>query len=153
MAEPAEPTGKSGDAKASSVMRADTGLPVFSVYPPATIAADSSIAGNPYAVVYLPVNQELEVNVHKWAVSDDQDMRRLAARALVYFKSDKNAAILRRMLADDAVWERRDMLRMTGLSYPHQPEFLVRWEAWHVLAGWGHEVGEPIFTAPRRSTP
>ncbi len=27
--------------------------------------------------------------------------------------------------------------------------FAERWEAWHVLAGWGHEVGEPIFTATR----
>jgi hypothetical protein len=149
----AEPTGKTNAAKASPAMRADTGLPVFSVHPPATIAAESSIAGNPYAVVYLPVNQELEENAGKWAVSNDQDLRWLAARALVYFKSDNNAAILQRLLDDDAVWERRDMLRMTGLSYPHRPEFLVRWEAWHVLAGWGYEVGEPSFTATRRTTP
>jgi hypothetical protein len=147
----ADPTDKTDDGDASLAMRDPAGLPVFSVHPPATIAAESSIAGNRYAVVYLPVNQRLEENARKWAVSNNRDLRWVAARAMVYFKSDKNAAILRRMLDDDATWDRREMLHMTGLSHPHDPEFLVRWEAWHVLAGWGHDVPTPVFTTSRRT--
>jgi hypothetical protein len=52
------------------------------------------------------------------------------------------------MLGDEATWERRDMLRMTGLAYPFQPEFLVRWEAFHVLAGWGYDASQPVFHFP-----
>jgi hypothetical protein len=145
----AEATGKTDDVGASQSMGAHTESPVFAVHPPTTIAAGSSIAGNPYSVVYLPVNQELEDNARKWAVSNNKDLRWLAARAMVYFKSDKNAATLQSMLNDDATWERREMLHMTGLSYPHRPEFLVRWEAWHVLAGWGYDIQKPVFTASR----
>jgi hypothetical protein len=125
-------------------------LPVFDVHPPTTVAAGSSIAGNQFAFVYLPVNQELEDNARKWAKSSNQDLRWLAARAMVYFKSDKNAELLKGMLGDDATWEGRDMLHMTGLAYPFEPEFLVRWEAFHVLAGWGYDVPQPVFTSGRR---
>jgi hypothetical protein len=122
---------------------------MFDVHPPASIAAGSSIAGNPYAVIYLPVNDELEKSARKWAAAESQDLRWLAARAMVYFKSDENAAILKRMLDDEATWERREMVELTGLSYPYQPEFLVRFEAWHVLSGWGYDVPRPEFTKSR----
>lgn len=121
------------------------GLPVFDVHPPASIAAGSSIAGNPYSVVYLPVDRELEANAREWATAENPDLRWLAARAMVYFKSDKNAKLLEGMLNDEATWERRHMLHMTRLAYPHRPEYLVRWEAWHVLDGWGYEAPKPSF--------
>jgi hypothetical protein len=124
---------------------ANATLPMFDVHPPASIAAGSSIAGNPYAVIYLPVNGALEKSARQWATAEQQDLRWLATRALVYFKSDENAAILKRLLADEATWERREMLHLTGLSYPYEPEFLVRFEAWHVLSGWGYEFPRPEF--------
>ena len=127
-------------------------LPAFRVHPPATITAGSSIAGNEFSVVYLPVNQELEDNARKWVTARNQDLRWLAARAMVYFKSDRNAALLKRMLGDEATWNRGDMLRMTSLPYPFEPEFLVRWEAFHVLAGWGYDVAKPAFTSSRQTS-
>jgi hypothetical protein len=120
-------------------------LPVFSVHPPTSVAVGSSIAGNPYSVVFLPVNQELEASAWKWAQSSDPDLRWLGARAIIYFRSEKNAILLKGMLDDVATWERGDMLRMTGLSYPFEPKFLVRWEAFHVLAGWGYDDTQPLF--------
>ena len=80
--------------------------PVFSVHPPASTIAGSSIAGNQHAVVYLPVDANLEANARQWAASDNKDLRWLAARALIYFKSDANAALLRTMLDDTATWTR-----------------------------------------------
>jgi hypothetical protein len=136
-------------AAAQPAAGARDALPMFDVHPPASIAAGSSIAGNPYAVIYLPVNDELEKSARKWAAAESQDLRWLAARAMVYYKSDENAAILKRMLDDEATWERREMVELTGLSYPYQPEFLVRFEAWHVLSGWGYDVPRPEFTKSR----
>jgi hypothetical protein len=127
----------------------DAALPIFDFHPPASIAAGASIAGNPYSVIYLPVNRELEARARKWAVADNPDLRWVAARAMVYFKSDENAAVLRRMLDDEATWERREVIRMTGLSYPWQPEFLVRFEVWHVLSGWGYQAPRPEFSRGR----
>ena len=49
------------------------------------------------------------------------------------------------LLADDSTWERKEMLAMTQLSYPFEPEYLVRWEAWHVLEGWGYDPPEVKF--------
>jgi hypothetical protein len=119
--------------------------PLFRFHPPTTVAADSTIEGNPHSHVYLPIDRSLEENARKWAAADSKDLRWVAARAMVYFKSDENAAILRRMLDDDATWGRREMLHMTGLSHPYEPELLVRWEAWHVLAGWGYDAPRPEF--------
>nr|MBC8873413.1 hypothetical protein [Planctomycetota bacterium] len=67
-----------------------------------------------------------------------------------YFKSDENAAILKTMLDDDAAWGRIDMLHMTGILWPYSPKFLVRWEAWHTLAGWGFDVPKTSFGESRR---
>ena len=125
---------------------APTRPPAFSFHPPASIAAGSSIAGNVYSEMTLPVDRQLMTNARAWAAASNQDLRWVAARAMVYFQSDENAAILQSLLDDDATWERRDMLHMTGLAYPHEPEFLVRWEAWNVLDGWGYYAPKPDFT-------
>ena len=119
--------------------------PVFTFHPPPSIAAGSVIAGNPHSRVFLPVDAELVANAQKWAVSEDPNRRWLGARAMIYFKSDQNAKQLKSMLGDSAAWGRRDMLRLLHLSHPYSPRLLVRWEAWHVLAGWGHDVPKPDF--------
>jgi len=125
---------------------------VFDVRPPNSISAGSSIAGNGFSVIYLPVDQDLEANARQWAVSDNKDLRWLGARAMIYFKSDKNAALLRTLLDDGATWSRGEMLQLIG-THPQtgEPEFLVRWEAWSVLDGWGYDAPKPIFRASRRT--
>ena len=119
--------------------------PVFGFHPPESIAANSVIAGNVYSRIYLPVDRELEANARKWLKSENKDRRWVGARALIYFKSDENAAILKTMLDDDAAWGRIDMLHMTRIFWPYSPKFLVRWEAWHTLAGWGFDVPKTSF--------
>jgi hypothetical protein len=120
--------------------------PVFDVHPPASIAAGSSIAGNQYAIIYLPVGRDLVANARKWATADNKDLRWLAARAMIYFKSEENAALLKTLLDDAAAWTRLEMLRLIHpLDPDHDPEYLVRWEAWHVLDGWGYDVPKPAF--------
>ena len=126
------------------------GPPVFNVHPPESISAGSSIAGNESSVIYLPVDQDLEANARQWAVSDNKDLRWLGARAMIYFKSDKNAALLRTLLDDDATWGRREMLHLIAPQTGEEPELLVRWEAWHVLDGWGYDCSETEF--PRQPT-
>lgn len=118
---------------------------IFSFHPPQAVSAGSVIAGNSYSRASLPVNAELEANARKWATSKDPNRRWLAARAMIYFKSDRNAELLKTMVNDPAAWGRREMLRLLRLSYPYSPRLLVRWEAWHVLAGWGYEVPNPGF--------
>jgi len=120
--------------------------PVFDVHLPKSIAAGSSLAGNEFSVAYLPVDRELEANAQRWAKSDNPDFRWLAGRALIYFPSDRNAALLRTLLDDPATWSRREMYQLMQPLYPEDnPEYLVRWEAWHVLAGWGQKVPKPDF--------
>ena len=124
--------------------------PVFTFHPPESITAGSVIAGNVYSKVYMPVDRELEANASKWVTSENKDRRWLAARAMIYFKSDENATILKTMLDDDATWRRIDVLHMLeNLPYPHDPRHLVRWEAWHVLAGWGYDAPKPSFGESR----
>jgi hypothetical protein len=120
--------------------------PVFDFHPPESIAGGSSISGNEYSVVYLPVDSELETKARAWAASENKDLRWLAARALIYFPTDRNAALLRTLLDDRATWSRREMLPLIRPNYPEdEPELLVRWEAWNVLNGWGRAAPRPNF--------
>jgi hypothetical protein len=146
-----KPTASRDKPDASQPVCALAAPPIFDVHPPASIAAGSSIAGNPYSIVYLPVTQELEA-------THASGLRRTIRICVGYRRgpwSTSNPTRMRRFSSgcfdDDATWERRDMLHMTGLSYPWEPEYLVRWEAWHVLAGWGYEVPRPDFSRSRRT--
>ena len=137
--------------------------PVFKFYSPASLWQNSPIdernerlpeskrafeLGN---VINLPVDSELEANAKKWALSKNRDRRWVAARALLYFKSDENAAILRTMLSDVAVWSKEEVKKLIrNLRFGHNPQHLVRWEAWHVLAAWGEQVPKVEF---REATP
>jgi hypothetical protein len=127
----------------SQFLAGDRGPPVFAVYPPASLVAGSSIAGNVYSVIYLPVDANLEANARRWAAADSKDLRWLAARGIVYFKTDENAKLLGRLLGDEGTWSRGEMLHLIRPLYNESPEYLVRWEAWHVLNGWGYVAEKP----------
>ena len=109
----------------------------------------SSIAGNVYAVIYLPVDTNLEANARRWATADSKDLRWLAARAMVYFKTDENAKLLGKLLGDEGTWSRGGMLHLIRPLYNESPEYLVRWEAWHVLDGWGYVAEKPNWGRAR----
>lgn len=121
--------------------------PTFELRAPASLVQGTSIAGNQFAVVYLPVNPQLETNARKWVRSTDKNLRWVGARALIFFKSDKNAELLRPLLEDDAIWPRHEGLRLLGSLADARLDIrrLTRWEAWNVLHGWGYDVTRPLF--------
>lgn len=123
----------------------DQPLTMLSIHPPASLVEGTTLAGNPHTMIFLPVDKWLEANARRWAQSDDPDLRWMATRSLLYFRSDENAALLRTLLNDPATWPYRAMLAMTDLDYPYEPNYLVRWEAWHTLQGWGYEAPRPEF--------
>ena len=60
------------------------------------------------------------------------------------------------MLSDVAVWSKEEVEKlMKNLSSIHNPQHLVRWEAWHVLAAWGEQVPKVEFreTTQEAATP
>ena len=137
--------------------------PVFKFYSPASlwqnlVAEESKERSPKFAglhslgnVINLPVDGNLEANARTWAWSKNRDLRWVAARALLYFKSDQNAAILRTMLSDVAGWSKEEVKKLIrNLRFGHNPQHLVRWEAWHVLAAWGEQVPKVEF---REATP
>ena len=121
--------------------------PTFDFHPPESIVGGVTISGNRYAIVHLPVNSQLEANAKKWLVSKDKNIRWIGARAIVYFKSDENADLLRPLLTDDDLWERSERFRMIGslANVSLVIRRLTRWEAWNVLHGWGYKVNKPKF--------
>jgi hypothetical protein len=125
------------------------GPPVFAVHPPASPVAGSSIAGNVYSVIYLPVDTNLEADARRWAAANNKDLRWLGARALIYFKTDENAKLLAKLLGDEGTWSRGEMLHLIRPLYNESPEYLVRWEAWHVLNGWGYVAEKPNWGRAR----
>jgi hypothetical protein len=82
-------------------------------------------------------------------VADSKDLRWLAARALVYFKTDENAKLLGKLLGDEDTWSRGEMLHLIRPLYNESPEYLVRWEGWHVLDGWGYVAEKPNWGRAR----
>ncbi len=85
----------------------------------------------------VPVDARLEARARQWARSDDKDLRRLGAAALVFFPSDANAEILRGLLDDPASWEH---VIQEGVRLRRKRTYSVRWEASSVLQAWGYDV-------------
>jgi hypothetical protein len=138
-----------GKPRLSRFLAGHRGPPVFAVYPPASLVAGSSIAGNVYSVIYLPVDTNLEADARRWAAADSKDLRWLAARAIVYFKSDENAKLLGKLLGDEGTWSLGEMRHLIRPLYNESPEYLVRWESWHVLDGWGYVAEKPNWGRAR----
>lgn len=119
-----------------------TNLPMV-VHPPASLVKGTTIEGNQYAMIYLPVDSALESNARIWAKSENPDLRWLAAKSLLHFKSDENAAILKSMLKDNATWGRKETYAMLGSPPPQDPpKHLIRWEARQILWAWGYRLAE-----------
>jgi hypothetical protein len=94
--------------------------------------------------IWVPVDQRLQERGEKWANSKSMDYRVLAPTALSPFKSEKNIAILKRLLADDFhsdVMHARDR----GTRY-----YSARLPAYWVLKSWGVPVEKPVTEVPIR---
>jgi hypothetical protein len=110
-------------------------------------SADVTIKlGTEFSVMYvwMPVDQRLEERGQGWARSRSVDYRALAPEALRPFKSDKNIAILKGLLADH--WH-RDFIDAKGKGTRVYP---ARLPAYVVLKHWGVKVEKPVTEVPVR---
>ncbi|MDP7020554.1 MAG: hypothetical protein QGG36_32440 [Pirellulaceae bacterium] len=115
----------------------------LSFAPPKSFLRGTSWEGDRYSRMKFPIDSYLEQRARLWLKADRKEDRWLGARALVHFKSDENAAALKRLLADPGQWEKP----VTVSHFTHQKVlFLVRWEAWVVLNAWGYDVPKPRFS-------
>jgi hypothetical protein len=93
----------------------------------------------------VPVDARLEAWARQWVRSDDKDLRRLGAAALVFFPSDANAEILRGLLDDPGSW---NLVIQESVRLRKERAYWVREEASSVLRAWGHEVPRGVIREP-----
>jgi len=99
---------------------------------------------NQVVIVLVPLDHRLEELGQRSANSKSVDYRALAPRALQPFKSDKNIAILKRLLSDDLY---RDCTNAKGYGTRCYP---ARLPAYVILKSWGVAVEEPVTERPLR---
>jgi hypothetical protein len=93
--------------------------------------------------VTVPTDSRLEERARGWVRSEDQDFRLQGATALMSFRSDENATILRGLLDDPGSWDRAIQ---EGGRFTHTLRVRrVREEAYDVLRAWGYEVPRPVL--------
>jgi hypothetical protein len=90
--------------------------------------------------VWVPADQRLQQCGERWATANSTDFRALAPIALLPFKSDKNIAILKRLLSDDS------HLDLTNARGYGRRCYLAREPAYRVLKEWGIKVEKPAVT-------
>jgi hypothetical protein len=93
----------------------------------------------------VPGDARLEAKALQWIRSDDKDVRREGASALVLFPSDANAAVLKGLLDDPASW---DIVIDEGAREREERVYSVREEAASVLKAWGYEVPRRVLREP-----
>jgi hypothetical protein len=117
--------------------------------PPAPAKLCSYWFDLPHAVGWtrlsVPIDARLEAKALQWIRSDDKDVRREGASALVLFPSDANAAILMGLLDDPASW---DFVIHEGAREREERVYSVREEATSVLKAWGYEVPRRVLREP-----
>jgi hypothetical protein len=102
---------------------------------------------NSVVYVWVPADQRLQEWGERWATAKSADFRALAPMALLPFKSEKNIAILKRLLSDDSHW---DLTNARGYGVRR---YLAREPAYQVLKEWGIKVEKPAVTeVPLRGT-
>jgi hypothetical protein len=93
----------------------------------------------------VPVDSRLEAQARKWIASADKNLRVLGASALIYFRSDENAKLLKSLINDPASWEHQ---LVSEVAERRERVFEVREEAWSVLDAWGVQVSHPVTRIP-----
>jgi hypothetical protein len=100
--------------------------------------------------VTVPVDSRLEAKAREWTRSEDKELRREGAKALMFYRSDANASILKGLLADPDFWNANTEKR--GVVH-HFRWYWVREEAHGVLASWGYDVPRPVFREEQPAGP
>jgi hypothetical protein len=88
--------------------------------------------------VWMPVDQRLQELGERMAKSNRWDFRAVAPDALRPFKSEKNIAILKKLLSDELHWDITDKKGHVTRHFP------AREPAYWVLQSWGVPVEKPV---------
>ena len=117
---------------------------LVSFKPPADFfLRDTPWENNRYVRMKFPIDAYLEKQARRWLTSDRKEQRWLGAYCLVYFKSDENTQVLRKLLNDPGKWPKP----VKDEIYTRQEvTYLVRREAWTVLNAWGCDDPKPRFS-------
>lgn len=88
----------------------------------------------------VPVDRQLEKRAHEYLRSKSGQKRGEGARALLYFKSDRNIELVKPLLDDPEVTYRQPAYE----GNPEERVYGVRVEAYRTLRSWGLDVKEPV---------
>jgi hypothetical protein len=97
-----------------------------------------------HLLLSVPVDQHLEKRAQDYVRSEDPHRRGEGARALAYFKSDENLALIRPLLHDAEV----TYLHPAYDGKPAVRVYGVRISAYQTLKTWGIDVEQPVFREP-----
>ena len=98
-----------------------------------------------YCSFNLWVDENLEKHARQWIKSKDKVHRLLGAYALIYFKSEENAQVLKSLLNDPGKWGKPLPVPVGGYHDRFESGYIVRAEAWHILHAWGYDVQRPVL--------
>ncbi len=94
-----------------------------------------------YLRLSVPVDQYLEKRAQDYIRSDDPQRRSEGAKALVYFKSDKNLALITPLLDDPHF----DLYPAAIAGRAGERYYAVRHAAFQTLKEWGIDVQKPVY--------
>lgn len=89
----------------------------------------------------VPVDRQLEKRAHEYLRSQSGQKRGEGARALLYFKSDRNIELVKPLLDDTEVTYRQPAYE----GNPEERVYGVRFEAYRTLRSWGVDVKKPVI--------
>jgi hypothetical protein len=100
----------------------------------------------------VPIDSRLEAQARRWIKSTDGSLRVTGTEALIYFRSEANAATLKTLLDDPY---RKEVKRFQDRGVKRERVYQVREAAFTVLEAWGVEVPDVVIreSLPQTSTP
>lgn len=97
----------------------------------------------------VPVDKKLEKRAQDYVRSEEPHKRGEGARALVYFKSDENLALVRPLLEDPGITYVQPAYEDKG----EERVYGARYAAYRTLKSWGVDVEEPVIREEVRKAP
>ncbi|HTU19543.1 MAG TPA: hypothetical protein VMG10_15895 [Gemmataceae bacterium] len=117
---------------------------------PREVAARSGSSGDANTLG-VPVNSRLEVLGRVWVRAKEDWLRQVGVQALAQFKSEANAALLKRLLDDKSQW-----VEHKEDADPGERVYYIREAAYKTLQAWKVAVPKPLLREPvkeRRGAP
>lgn len=127
--------------RAAKASRRSTPTSRFRIDVPFNTPVFNALYGGSSVWLYVPVDRTLERNAHAWIRARDIYHRVQGARALAHFRSAKNIALLRKLLADPG------FVTETGGGRSDRV-FVVRRAALKTLRAWQLRVHAPVIRRP-----